>query len=390
MIQSLSFWILLLVGTLVYWQLPLRWRHGFLGLVSLGYLATLSLYAAGSLLVLAAAFYFLLGPPAWRRWSCPLLILVALGQLAYFKYIPAIAAAIATGRAGPQILVPLGMSFFTFKLIHYAVEVTRGNITDRSWSRFFCYITLFPIFTAGPIERYDHFLANQTTTWNRADLIEGLMRIAYGLIKKFVLADVILRALMHGRDVQMVLQGLTGLPVYKVWGFFLLQFINLYLDFSGYSDIAIGASRLFGLRIGENFNYPIVAENIGVFWKRWHMSLANWCQAYVYMPTLGLTRNPYLALYATMGTMGLWHAGALNYICWGLYHATGLATFITWTRYKRRRGWTFGQNLPGRLAGNAATLLFVSSAMCFTLTLGQGIYPAVRLLAKLVCINLPA
>ena len=114
------------------------------------------------------------------------------------------------------------------------------------------------------------------------------------------------------------------IAIWKVWGFLALTYLYAYLDFSAYTDIAIGASRLFGIKIMENFNFPILAINISDFWKRWHMTLAGWCQTYIYMPVMARTRTPYAAVFATFTMMGLWHGATAGWLLWGLYHATGV------------------------------------------------------------------
>src|SRR5690606_12379997 len=238
---------------------------------------------------------------------------------------------------------------------------------------FACYVFLLPIFTAGPIERSDHCLAARESAGRLAATAEGLTRIAHGLIKKFVIGNPVLLPPNAGAtDARIVLQRLTALPPRKVAGFCALTFLYRYLDFSAYSDIAIGASRLFGLRIMENFNWPILAQNIGAFWKRWHMTLAGWCQSYVYMPTIGLTRNPYVATYATFAAIGLWHSASFGWLAWGLYHATGLSVYGYWNRERRRRKWR-GLDRPGwRWVGVPVTLAFVSAGSSLTALEGHG------------------
>jgi alginate O-acetyltransferase complex protein AlgI len=393
-IADLSFWGIVAVTVVVFWLLPARLRVGFLALVSIGYLLTLEPAGVAALLAFALGCYFFAPYAATGRLPhmiVPILVLALLGYLAYFKYVPRLVATLAAGSLGASIAIPLGISYFTFKLIHYVIEVGRGNIVDRSLSQFFCYVFLFPIFSAGPIERFDHFLANQDRQWQLPSTVEGVTRIFHGLIKKFVFASLLLLPLDGGLDALPGLVDRLGtVPTYKIWAFLVIAYLYAYLDFSAYSDVAIGCSRLFGFRIAENFNFPVLAADIGTFWKRWHMTLANWCQAYVYMPTLGLTRNPYAALYATMLAMGLWHAGSLNWVAWGLYHATGLAIFLTWSRIKRQRRWFFLDRGLWRFAGVPVTFAFVTASFAFTASYGLGVYTGVRLLAKLFFINLPA
>jgi alginate O-acetyltransferase complex protein AlgI len=399
MIQNPIFWLLLVLSTLVYWLLPLKFRDGFLAIASYVYLASLEPVVV-TVLIAWTLFFFYLTPHAvaakqTSRLIVPALIIAILGYLVYYKYIRQLSAFFPMLALLKHPVVPLGISYFTFKLIHYAVEVTRSNITDRSLQRFFCYIFLYPIFSAGPIERFDHFLTNRDETWQLQSMVEGVTRIVQGLIKMFVIARLLIAQLLQpwvsGGNVHTVgdlISQLRSLEAYEVWGYLALAFLYAYMDFSAYSDIAIGASRLYGFRIMENFNFPIAACNISDFWRRWHMTLAGWCQSYVYLPTIGLTRRPYMAVYCTFIAMGLWHGGVWNWLFWGLYHATGVSLYLTWGRIKRSRGWHAVGRGPLRYAGIPITFAFVTGSYAFSATAGQGGWTALRVFVKLLGINL--
>ncbi len=392
MIQTPIYWFVLAACVAAFWAIPRPFRMGFLALASFGYL--LSLEPVG-VVVLAgwALLFYLLAPKAaaegsaWR-WVTPGLILAILGYLAYFKYAPPLVAA-ASGEAAPHdLVIPLGISYFTFKLIHYAIETGRGNIKDRSPQTFCCYIFLFPIFTAGPIERLDHFIANREQSVSIQSLAQGTTRIFQGLIKKLVIGDMVL-ANGFGDLTTWQVGHDSAVTTPAVWLYVTTVYLTTYMDFSAYSDIAIGASRLFGLRIMENFNWPILAPNISDFWKRWHMSLVNWCMAYIYMPALGLRRNPYIAAYATFIVIAFWHAASWNWIVWGLYNATGLIVFQTWLRYRKRRGWKFFDRPLGRCAAVATTFLFVTCGYPFVMG-NDSVYTSCRVLAKMLFLSPPA
>ena len=391
MIQTSIYWIVLAGTVALFWMTPNRYRMGFLALVSFAYLWSLEPTSVSILVGWALLFYFLAPNAATKesswKWITPGLIVAILGYFAYFKYGPSLIASISGESVAQKILIPLGISYFTFKLIHYAIEAGRGNIKDRSLPTFFCYIFLFPIFTAGPIERLDHFIANREQSLDQQSLIYGTQRIIHGLIKKFVISDMIL------------VQGFGGMTTWQaghdpsittsaLWLYMVTIYLTTYMDFSAYSDIAIGASRLFGLRITENFNWPILAPNISEFWKRWHMSLVNWCMAYIYMPVLGLRRNPYLAAYTTFVVIALWHTASWNWILWGLYHATGLTLCQMWLRYRKKRGWTFLNPPLGRYAAIATTFLFVVCSYPFIMG-NDSVYTSFRVLARMFFLNLP-
>lgn len=381
MITSLGYWGVALLGVVLHWSLPVRLRAACLALLSIGYLSFLDPLGCAAFLAWSLAFYWLAPHTrrGGRRGLLPALILSMLGYLALFKYAPPLVEAVLGYSASSWLAAPIGLSYFTFKLIHYAVEVSRRNIRERSLASFLSYVFLFPIFTAGPIERYDHFLANAEQQLTRASLVEGLTRIVHGLVKKFVLVEIVLEQLVaSGKGPDLT----TGLGVWKLC---ITSLLSVYLDFSAYSDIAIGTSRLFGLRIMENFNWPLFAPNLGEFWKRWHMTLVGWCRSYVYLPTIGLTRRPNLAVYALCLSVGLWHAGSLNYMLWGLYHATGVVIFQKWKRLRTRLRWTALERWPWSIPGVALTFLFVSSSFVFT---GPSSLPRLPMLARLLFIDI--
>jgi alginate O-acetyltransferase complex protein AlgI len=398
-LQSPTFWLLLIVSASIYWLLPLKCRDGFLAIASYAYLVSLEPVVV-TVLIAWGLFFFYLTPHAMAakrtsRLILPGLILAILGYLAYYKYLPQLSSFFPILDLLKSPVIPLGISYFTFKLIHYALEVVRGNITDRSLQRFFCYIFLYPIFSAGPIERFDHFLANRDETWQLQSAVDGVTRIAHGLVKIFVIGQLVIAQLLQPlvtsgnvATVQDLISQLNGLKTYEVWGYLALAFLYAYMDFSAYSDIAIGASRLYGFRIMENFNFPIAACNITEFWRRWHMTLVGWCQSYVYLPTIGLTRRPYVAVYCTFIAMGLWHGGLWNWLFWGLYHATGVSFYLTWGRIKRSRGWHAVGSGRLRYAGIPFTFAFVTGSYAFSTTVGQGGWTSLRVFAKLLGIDL--
>ncbi|MCB1749632.1 MAG: MBOAT family protein [Gammaproteobacteria bacterium] len=388
MITDSLFWLVIIVSVPAYWLAPVRWRAPLLTVVSYGYLLTLDVPAVLALSLFTALFYLLAprtsGPQRIRRITT-VLVLGIIAYLAWFKYLPAVVAHFHHEPVLAHVVIPLGVSYFTFKLIHYAIERGRNKLPAHGFWDFACYLFLFPIFTAGPIERFEHFIGNRERHWRAGDAAEGAMRIAHGLVKKLVIANLLLLPLFGSvTDIHILLERLDELPVYKVWGFFILSFFYLYLDFSAYSDIAIGISRLYGITIVENFNWPILATDIGMFWKRWHMSLSGWCQGYVYMPLIGFTRNPYLASYASFMVMGLWHSGSLGWIMWGVWHATGTSAYVYWQQFKRRRKWR-GLNRPGwRWLGLPMTLSYAAMGGVFTAAMATaGPYQALRVLARM-------
>ncbi|MEX2215020.1 MAG: MBOAT family O-acyltransferase [Phycisphaeraceae bacterium] len=380
------FWMMLGIAFTAFWLVPLKLRLSLLTGASLAFIylilgtdenarATITAQRIALLAMVGwAMLFYLLAPLTQRpgsggKWLVVAQVVGIIGFLAWFKYLPIF----LPGSGGPlRLFIPLGISYFTFKLIHYVLEIRRGTIKDRSLDAFLSYVFLFPAFTAGPIERFDHYLANRETRLSSEAITYGLTRIFVGLVKFLVISQMVV-VLFFGRDrMDALLYNFNNLSPWDVWKFLIAAYVQMYLGFSAYSDLAVGASRLFGLKIVENFNWPIFATNITDFWKRWHISLANWCMTYIYMPALGKWRNPYIASYLTFIIMGIWHAGALPWIAWGLYHATGLAMYQWWGKYRRQKKWKFFNGNAWKYACIPITFLAITGSFAFTEVYGYG------------------
>lgn len=393
MIQSLAFWQVLLVSVVGYWSLPVRFRDIFLLTVSLGYLATLDWRSVVALSVLATVFWrltpLLAGDgPAARR--CVVgSVLACCGFLGAVKYLPPLLQALSAGSGHAVWIIPLGVSYYIFKLIHYVVESSRGTIALMPWPSFFLYLFLFPTFTAGPIERYDHFIANREQSPNRAMFAEGGTRIIFGLIKIGVISDAIQRLIFKDvPDVNYLTAHINELPTFTVWGVVLRTYLTTYIGFSAYSDIAIGSSRLFGISILENFKFPLFARNMSDFWQRWHMTLSRWCQSYVYMPVLASSRQPYVAVVASFIVMGIWHSLTATRVAWGLWHAAGTIAYMMWRR-RKRQGPASASYLYTGIAILLTQLYVLGSWAILAGEDNVGLIGGLRVLAKMVFLTLP-
>ncbi|MBZ0271575.1 hypothetical protein K8I61_06040 [bacterium] len=221
-------------------------------------------------------------------------------------------------------IAPLGVSYVTFQLIHYAIERGRGRVADEGAATFFGYALFFPTLAAGPIKRFGPW-AEQARKSGRpatSDLSVGAFRVAIGFLKKTAVAQTAYVALDGWAD--------AGGPTLVAWGCAYLYFIYIYADFSAYSDIAIGTARMMGLRIEENFRWPILATNPSEFWKRWHMSLTSWLRDYVFIPLGGSKAGGARTIVNTvvvMAAIGIWHGFAWNFLAWGVYHALLLIAY---------------------------------------------------------------
>jgi alginate O-acetyltransferase complex protein AlgI len=281
-----------------------------------------------------------------RRRSLLILSLVFnLGLLGFFKYFGFFidsaaslleAIGMRTNRHTLQIILPVGISFYTFQTLSYTIDVYRGRIqATRDWVSFFTFVSFFPQLVAGPIERARDLLPQfgVARRFEDAGARDGLRQILWGLFKKIVIADTLaplvdeIFANYGSQDGVTLTLGLL---------FFALQ---IYGDFSGYSDIAIGSARLFGFRLTRNFAFPYFSRNVAEFWSRWHISLSNWFRDYLYFPlggSRGSTATTMRNVLITFTVSGLWHGADWNYAIWGLLNGLYFLPLMLRGKHKLR------------------------------------------------------
>lgn len=331
-----AFSLFLFACVSLYWFLvPQRWRGLFLLIVSLFFAAVFSIkYAVYFLFNVALVYWgstFVKRDWQYKRLSLQLILIWIVGSLCFFKYIgPAIPSL--------EILWPVGISYITFRLVHYIVETYRKNAPESSFADFALYVLFFPTFLAGPVERFPRFHA-QLAGRDKVDISEinyGLFRIVLGLLKKFVIADNLVKFIM---PILHAPQGYTeGAVILSIYGLA----VWLYTDFSGYADMAIGISRLFGYKIVENFDRPFLQKNIALFWRSWHISVYSWIRDYFFFPFFGHRPSPlktYTGIFCSMVVFNLWHKGSWSFLALGVYHGAGLVVWHLFQDVKRAQPW---------------------------------------------------
>jgi D-alanyl-lipoteichoic acid acyltransferase DltB (MBOAT superfamily) len=220
-----------------------------------------------------------------------------------------------------RILLPVGISFYTFQALSYTIDVYRGKLrATRDPVAFFAFISFFPQLVAGPIERAMNLLPQFAgdRRFDYGSAVDGLRQVLWGFFKKVVIAD---NCAIFVNGIFSVHESASGSTLLLGGFMFMMQ---VYGDFSGYSDIAIGTSRLFGINLMRNFHYPYFARDIGEFWRRWHISLTTWFRDYLYIPLGGSRGGMYMKLRNTLILFlvsGLWHGASWTYVIWGLFHA---------------------------------------------------------------------
>ncbi len=256
----------------------------------------------------------------------------------------------STARASALDLRWLGFSYVAFRLIHTIRDRQSGRLPNVTLQEYVTYIIFFPSFTAGPIDRIERFIADlrRPVAMTAEDLGEGGMRLVLGLFKKFALADSLaLIALNTTNASQVQKAGWT-------WMLLVAFALQIYLDFNGYTDIAIGMGRWLGVKLPENFNQPYLKPNLTQFWNNWHMTLTQWFRAYYFNPltrSLRSAKKPLppaaillLVQVSTMVLIGLWHGMTWNFVIWGLWHGVGLFVQNRWSEFiKPRLGWMEGK-----------------------------------------------
>ena len=311
----------------VYFLTPARFRNAVL------LLASLIFYAWGEpkyvLLMLASilsGYGFGLLQERYRgqkgaKLVCGLSVAVSLSFLLYFKYADFFLENFnaATGLGVPllRIALPIGISFYTFQIISYTVDVYRGEPAQKNLIHLAAYVAMFPQLIAGPIVRYSDIAQQlEHRSHSTALAAEGVRRFLIGLGKKILIANQLgeLCSVFRASDEKSVL---------FYWLYAVAFALHIYFDFSGYSDMAIGLGKVFGFHFLENFNYPYISASITEFWRRWHISLSGWFRDYLYIPLGGNRKgnartwlNRFLVFFAT----GLWHGASWTFVLWGLWH----------------------------------------------------------------------
>ncbi len=302
----------------------------------------------------------------WKRRLCLWLSIgMSLSILGFFKYANFFLwnwNQMVEGNFQPlDIILPVGISFYTFQSISYIVDVYKGRVSPtETWIEYLFFLSYFPALVAGPIVRADYFLPQiqNRDHASRQEMAAGLWLIILGLVKKAVVADYIAQyndLIFASPTGYSGLESLMGVVGYVV---------QIYCDFSGYSDMAIGISAIMGFRLTRNFNFPYKSRNLTDFWRRWHISLSTWLRDYVYIPLGGNRRGTlrtYVNNFLTMLVGGLWHGAAWKFVIWGGMHGVGLIV------HKALRPWLvkIPDTWPVKAASWTLTMAYVSFLFIF-------------------------
>ncbi len=284
-----------------------------------------------STITLAYGFGFLIDKAKNKLAPTIMSVGVSLSFLLYFKYTDFFISNINLFGANfdlLNIILPIGVSFYTFQAISYTIDLYRGNAKlQTNYINFACYICFFPQLIAGPIVRYTVIEEQLKKREHSIDKFsDGAFRLCVGLGKKVMIANVL------GEFVEKYNSSQNQSTVFA-WAWIIAYCLQIYFDFSGYSDMAIGLAKMFGFNLPENFNYPFISKSIAEFWRRWHISLGSWFRDYVYIPMGGnrVSSKKWIVNILTVWFLtGFWHGAAWNFILWGLYFALFLFLEKKW------------------------------------------------------------
>lgn len=351
-----------IAGTvLLTWVVPRQWQPHAIIAVSMGFLG---IYAPVSLAVLALlSLSTLLMTRRMPESVIPLI--VTIGMVIFL-----LAAYKLNRRINPEdpafVLIPMGLSYYALRIIHFVFDRWRGTIDDFSFLQFFAYMFFLPTLMAGPINRFQGFARSlRRRRWDSQLFSLGCERILYGYVKITFIANFLVNLQMAG-----FMETGTHLGSGVIAYLGCLKYgLNLYFQFSGYSDIAIGFALLLGFRVEENFHFPFLAVNINDFWKRWHITLSNWCRDYIYISIRALRGGQALAVILAMLVLGMWHEFSWRYIAWGFYHGAGIALWQGFQHLKSRLRLTTSRGVPAvilTMVSWAITMNFVVLSFAIT------------------------
>lgn len=367
--NSYSYLGLLLAIVTGFWILPPRLRALYVLAVSICYYATWNRYFVALPLGLAIVVFLLarriVGQRDWARRGAAVGVVFVIGVLAFFKYRQFFAqnlSAAFSALGAPHlhwtlaIGVPLGISFYSFEAISYLIDCRQGRIAKPQFLTLYNFLMFWPHLMAGPIVRVRELIPQLTTPkkFDSRFLIAGLDRLFWGLVQKVAVANPMGKFVEDGFKAGAVHSSFDNWVLAIAFG------LQIYFDFAGYSNMAIGAAQMVGIKLPENFRFPYHASSPADFWTRWHMTLSRWIRDYLFFPINAKYRGApvplYISLLGVMAAVGLWHGAGWGFVLWGVLHGAYLVGYRIWEEAQTKRGQRFAakSEIPASIAATAA------------------------------------
>lgn len=304
------------------WLLPERWQMLPIVVATTLYLAWISPPSLAILTFTTLSGYYIIKLYPSLTTATLIVIIQVTAIFLFFKLEYGVDSSILKNS-----ILPLGLSYYSFRQIHYAIEAYKKQLPKHTITDYISYLFFLPTILIGPINRFQPFLKDlKRRRWHSTLFSLGLERILYGLAKITVIGNWLLAFKLNNY--------IFSIRADHPWLADYLELIryvgNAYIQFAGYSDVAIGLSMLLGFKITENFNSPFIASNIADFWGRWHISLSEWCRDYVFYPFLGISRNAVISIIMSMLVLGAWHEISVRFLLWGSIHAIAISI---WHKY---------------------------------------------------------
>ena len=389
--NSLQFLFFFIVVTILYYALPYRWRWKMLLVAScVFYMAFIPAYIFILLTTILIDYYMgivIARSTGRKRLVCLQISIVSTCLVLFvFKYcaffgmtVRELQGLLGVAQTFPitHIILPIGLSFHTFQSLSYVVEVYRGKQEpERNFGIYSLYVMFYPQLVAGPIERPQNLLHqfHEDHRFELSNLAIGLRMMLWGLFQKMVIAD---RSAVYVNNVYNLWNRESGLALLFAT---LLFAVQIYADFAGYSNIAIGCARVMGFKLMTNFNHPYFARSYGEFWKRWHISLSTWFRDYVYIPLGGNrvgTARLYFNLFVTFAISGLWHGANWTFVIWGALNGVFLIVEHAFAGI----GWHYPANLAGRVLRRGVVIAGICFAWIFFRA--QSLHAALYIIARI-------
>ncbi|MEO9144889.1 MAG: MBOAT family O-acyltransferase [Ginsengibacter sp.] len=387
------YFILFVAVIFIYYSVNSKYKVYVLAISSVVFIASLSLSVAVFSLLFTLVNYYLgiLLDRVHKKeklkdqlfWLC---MILNIGILVFFKYFNSFfegfnslffTSGIYTKIPYLTIMIPIGISYYTFQSLGYLIRIDRGSEkAERNFGVFATYLLFFPKFLSGPVERSNHFLPqlNKLLGFDRDNVESGARLFLWGLFKKVVIADNLYEAVSH---VYGDITHFTGLPLIVV---LVVQTIYIYCDFSGYTDMALGIAKCFGINLMDNFNRPFLARNISEFWRRWHISLSSWCNDFIYNTFIVKyrrfgTRAVIMGIFLTFFIVGIWHGANLTFVILGLLQGVAIVYEFYTKRYRLKFASRYSKSAVNTLS-RIVVFLFMSFSMVFFFanTVGDALY----------------